>query len=85
MIALLLRRLQMRGLPVDGRNLHALMPRFDLTDAKIDALLHYLQQDHMIPGVSQDTITAATILPLTLVARARRGECTNRWKVNRQK
>ncbi len=52
------------GLGSDGQPLSLLMPRYDLTDQEIGALVDYLRQlsQGPFPGVSQDRLDFATII-----------------------
>lgn len=58
------------GTAPGGRPLHPLMPRFSLSEPEIDALLSYLQQEHAVPGVTDETVSVATILPAAPLLRA---------------
>ena len=58
------------GISPEGRSLHALMPRFRFSAAELDSLLAYLRQEHTVPGVSDEAVTIATILPAAPHLRA---------------
>ncbi|MGB3796167.1 MAG: hypothetical protein WA957_07680 [Alteraurantiacibacter sp.] len=58
------------GISPDGRVLHTLMPRFDLTPAEVETLVAFLRQRHTVAGVSQTGVTVATIVPAAPALRA---------------
>lgn len=51
------------GHGVDGRTLHVLMPRYALTPGQLGDLAAYLRSDHAPPGVTDQEIAIATIIP----------------------
>lgn len=52
------------GIDPDGRELHPIMPRYDLNDRDMALLIHYLRNlsAHLSPGTQGDTIRFATVV-----------------------
>jgi hypothetical protein len=52
------------GVNVDGSRMSPLMPKYDLSDAEIKAVMAYLRQlsSELSPGVGEDTLRFATII-----------------------
>lgn len=64
-----------QGLSANGRELSYLMPRFELDDASMGALIEYLKvlNTAAVPGVTDDTLHFATIITPDADATQRKG------------